>query len=255
MKHVIEVKNLTNKFGNTTIHQDLNFNVVCGDISAVVGESGSGKTTLIRTILRLQKQVAGKINVLGRSLADDSKQEMSRLEECWGVLFQHGALFSSLTVLENICFPISEFTGLSSSDCRDVGYLRLKQVGLKNDAADLYPAELSGGMVKRAALARALALEPELLFLDEPTAGLDPNSADKLEELILYLRDSLDLTIVLVTHDLDTLWHVADRVAFIARGRILANLPMDELVNIKEDEIQAYFGGKRSKRHYQNGSN
>ncbi|NQY42275.1 MAG: ATP-binding cassette domain-containing protein [Legionellales bacterium] len=251
MKYTIEVKNLTNKFGDTIVHKNLDFAVMPGEICAIVGESGSGKTTLLRTILRLQRPYSGEINVLGNSLLNVSNKEIVKLEERWGVLFQHGALFSSLTVLENICFPIKEFTGLSALACVEIAFLRLKQVGLKAHAAHLYPAELSGGMVKRVALARALALEPELLFLDEPTAGLDPNSADNLEELILYLRDSLNLTIVLITHDLDTLWHVADRVAFIGRGRILANLPMNELINVQENEIQLYFGGKRSKRHYQ----
>lgn len=249
--NVIEVRNLANSFGEQIIHKDLDFNVRKGEISAIVGSSGSGKTTLLRSILQLQDSQSGEVNVLGISVNSASERELLELKRRWGVLFQHGALFSSLTVIENICFPLSEFTDLKQKQLIDVGFLRLRQVGLKDEVAYMFPGELSGGMKKRVALARALALEPELLFLDEPTAGLDPNSSDNLEELILYLRNSLNLTIVLVTHDLDTLWHVTDRVAFIDDGKILANLPIEQLIKVDSRAIQSYFDGKRFKKYYQ----
>lgn len=251
MSTVIEVTNLVNQFGDKVLHQDLNFSVLRGEICAIVGASGSGKTTIFRSILQLNKPKSGEITVLGTNTNKASHEELIALRKRWGVLFQHGALFSSLTVAENICFPLKEFVSMTKKQMLKIARLRLNQVGLEQDAAYKFPAELSGGMVKRAALARALALEPELLFLDEPTAGLDPNSAEKLEDLVLSLKETLGLTIVIVTHDLDTLWHATDRVAFLGSGKVLANLPIDELVVQDNPEIRAYFAGKRSKERYQ----
>lgn len=252
---IIEVSNLVNSFDGTIVHDNLNFQVKENEICAIVGGSGAGKTTLMRSILQLQTPDSGTIKILGKSLAESSRQELFLLRQKWGVLFQQGALFSSLNVMDNICFPLKEFSKLSKSDMQDVAHLRLAQVGLKSDVSWKFPGELSGGMVKRVALARAIVMEPELLFLDEPTAGLDPKSSDNLEELILYLQDALNLTIVLITHDLDTLWNVTDRVAFLGDGKVLANLPMDELVNDQNIIIKEYFMGKRSDLRYQKPDN
>ncbi len=244
---IIEVTNLVNSFSGITIHNKLNFSVKKQEICAIVGVSGSGKTTLLRSILQLQEPKSGTIKVFGKSIAESSPKELLLLRQRWGVLFQRGALFSSLNVLDNICFPLKEFSSLSFKSRKDIAMLRISQVGLDENVAWKFPAELSGGMIKRVALARAIALEPELLFLDEPTAGLDPNSADRLEDLILHLQHALGFTTVLVTHDLDTLWNVADRVAFLGDGKVLAHLPMNELVVVDNPMIQSYFSGKRSK--------
>lgn len=171
--------------------------------------------------------------------------ETNSIRKEWGMLFQHGALFSSQTVLENVMFPLKEFTKLSTTFIRELALLKIKLAGLPLSAANLLPGELSGGMQKRAALARALAMDPKILFLDEPTAGLDPNGAEALDELIKRLRDNLGLTVVLVTHDLDTLWNIADKVCFLADGKAIACLPMEQLVVHKDDRIRQFFSGPR----------
>ena len=241
---VLEVRNLHTCFGRDCIHADLNFEIRRGEIFAIVGGSGSGKTVLLREALLLQKPTAGTIKVLGES---PRQAERHGLRQRTGVLFQHGALFSSLTVQENVETPIVEHTTLSPELRQELGCLKLALVGLASETGRKFPAQLSGGMLKRAALARALALDPELLFLDEPTAGLDPASADALDELILQLRDSLGLTVVMITHDLDTLWRVADRAIFLGEGRILASGTMEEMSHSEHPLLQAYFQGNRGR--------
>jgi phospholipid/cholesterol/gamma-HCH transport system ATP-binding protein len=242
---IVEVKGLSNFLGGNWVHKDLNIKVFRGEIYAIVGGSGSGKTTLLRSILMLQKPNSGEVNVFGVNMFEASQKETLKVRRRWGMLFQHGALFSSLTVLENILFPLKEFTKLSTSLLNEIAMMKIAMTGLPEDAAFKLPGELSGGMLKRAALSRALALEPELLFLDEPTSGLDPQGAGEFDELIRGLKQALNLTIVMVSHDLDSLWEVSDRVAFLGEGRVLAEQPMSELVKNPDPIIQNYFSGPR----------
>jgi phospholipid/cholesterol/gamma-HCH transport system ATP-binding protein len=242
---IIDIHNLRNCFGDRWVHDGVDLQIQRGEIVAIVGGSGTGKTTILRTVVMLQHPTEGDIRVFGQDIADASPREKFSLRKRWGMLFQHGALFSSLTILQNVMYPLREFTELDGQACRDVALLKIGMSGLELEAANKTPAELSGGMVKRAALARAMALDPELLLLDEPTAGLDPKSASAFDELVLNLRDNLGLTIVMVTHDLDTLWDVTDKVAFLGEGKVLACCPMLELVKHPHPIIQAYFAGKR----------
>lgn len=243
--NVIEVTGLENKFGDLVVHQDLDFSVEEGSIQAIVGGSGSGKTTLIRCLLMLQHPSRGVIKLFGTNIMDCSREESLRIRRSWGIAFQQGALFSSLTVLENVIFPLKEMTDLPKDMYEDIARLKLSLVGLKPESATLLPAELSGGMRKRAAVARAIALDPKLLFLDEPTAGLDPKSAGELDELVLKLHDTLKLTVVVITHDLDTLKRVPDTIAFLGEGHVLANLPLAELRKHPHPLIHNYFTGPR----------
>ncbi|GAB4392044.1 MAG: ATP-binding cassette domain-containing protein [Gammaproteobacteria bacterium] len=251
---VIILKNIATQLGDKIIHQDVNLQIQASEIVALVGSSGCGKTTLLNCMIMLLRPSAGDIEILGTDILHCSREQAQNLRRRWGVMFQHCALFSSLTVLENVIFPLRELSQLSPSAQRDIALLKLNLVGLPSSAAYKYPSELSGGMQKRAALARALVLDPEILFLDEPTAGLDPQSADKFDELILYLRDSLQLTIVMVTHDMDSLWRISDRVAFIGEQRILACEPMRELVHNTHPEIKAFFAGPRNQQRINNQS-
>ncbi len=244
---VIEVNGLKLKLGDTWVHNGINLKIYPGEILGIVGGSGSGKTTLLREILMLQPLSSGSIKVFGNELTTASSEVLLGVQKRWGVLFQQNALFSSLTVLENCEFPLKEKLRLDHDMIRDLALLKIQLVGLPLDAANKYPAELSGGMQKRAALARALVLDPELLFLDEPTAGLDPDSAGELDDLILKLKKAMNLTVVLVTHDLDSLWHITDRVAFLADGKVLY---VDELKNIVKHEdqpIKKFFNGPRGR--------
>jgi phospholipid/cholesterol/gamma-HCH transport system ATP-binding protein len=244
---IIEVNHLTLSFGEKAILDELDLLVESGEILAIVGDSGSGKSTLLRAILTLLPITKGNINFFGKELGRLSEQELQSLHRNWGVLFQHGALFSSLSVLQNIGFPLREYTQLDASTIDEIALLKLQLVGLSHEAAHKFPNELSGGMQKRVALARALSLDPSLLFLDEPTAGLDPVAANSFDELILNLQQGLGLTIVMVTHDLDTLWHVTNRVAFLHQGKVLAIDSMQELARSKHAAIQAYFAGPRGR--------
>lgn len=247
---VIEIKQISNRLGGHWIHRDLDLTIYRHDIMAIVGSSGSGKTTLLRNILKLLTPVAGTVTVLGTDITHCHTSEATDIRQRWGVMFQHSALFSSLTVLENVLFPLREFTDLSEGLLREIALLKIALTGLPLSAADKLPSELSGGMQKRAAMARAIALDPELLFLDEPTAGLDPNSANGLDELILHLRDTLGLTIVIITHDLDTLWHITDRVAFLGEGKVLAYDTMLALADHPHPLVKSYFGGIRGQEHF-----
>jgi phospholipid/cholesterol/gamma-HCH transport system ATP-binding protein len=244
---IIQIRGLRNQFGTHVVHQNLDLDVYRGEILGVVGGSGSGKSLLLRSIVGLQKPKQGQVDILGSDLAGMSGQARSRLERRFGVLFQRGALFTSLTVIENIALPLIEHAGLSRRDAEHLAGLKLALAGLPAKAGDDYPAALSGGMIKRAALARALAMDPEILFLDEPTAGLDPIGAGAFDQLIVTLRNALGLTVFLVTHDLDTLYTICDRVAVLSDKRVLV---ADTLANVESTDdpwVQEYFHGPRGR--------
>lgn len=246
MTAIIEIQNLNVILNGNTILHDVNLSIETGEILAIVGGSGAGKTTLLRSILLLVP-TTGSIKILDTEILNASRKVQQSVRTLWGVMFQHGALFSSLTLLENIMYPMQQETTLSKSDMEELARIKITIVGLKQEAANRYPAELSGGMIKRAAIARALALDPKLLFLDEPTAGLDPHGASELDELILDLKQSLDLTVVMVTHDLDTIWRVSDRVAFLGKGEVLDCVPIKQLMQSKDPLISQYFNDNRAK--------
>jgi phospholipid/cholesterol/gamma-HCH transport system ATP-binding protein len=243
----IQIRGLKMQFGSTVIHDNLDLDIFQGEVLALVGGSGSGKTTLVRAVIMLNQPVAGSIRVFGHELMSFSRGRAEWFSQRFGMLFQRGALFTSLTIRENVAVPLREHTSLSRGRIDAIADLKIALAGLPADAANKYPAELSGGMIKRAALARALALDPELLFLDEPSAGLDPVSANALDELILQLRDSLGLTVVLVTHDLDSLWRVSDRVAFLGERRVLACDSIEALVRSDHPLVRDYFAGPRGR--------
>lgn len=246
---LIEIHGLVNRFRGKLIHDELELSINRGEIVAIIGPSGCGKTTLLRSILMLQKPTSGTIQVFGINVANCTEAEAASVQRRWGVMFQSSALFSSLTVLENVVFPLRKYSHLNSSTLIKIALLKIALTRLDVDAVNKYPAELSGGMKKRVALARAIVLDPELVFLDEPTSGLDPKSAIEINELILYLKETLGLTIVLVTHDLDTLWRIADRVVFLSERKVLAIMPMSKLVQHTHPAIQKYFSGARSAFH------
>ena len=243
----IQVEGLTNAFGELVVHEDLNLAVRAGEVLGVVGGSGTGKTVLLNSILGLREPQAGTIRIFGEDVGAMTRQERDDVEQRWGVLFQQGALFSSLTVLENVASPLVEHSGLSRRVIREVAELKIAMVGLGPETHHLKPAELSGGMKKRVGLARALALDPELLFLDEPTAGLDPIGASAFDELIGQLQSSLDLTVFMITHDLDTLYAICDRVAVLADKKVVEVAPPKELERSAHPWIQDYFLGPRGR--------
>jgi len=248
---VIEVRDLTKRYGRTIIHQHLNFDVRRGEIVSVVGGSGSGKTTLVRQILGLERQSAGTIKLFGEDTATMSPENARLLRSRSGMLFQRGALFSSLSVFDNIAQPIRELGEVPEDLLRDIVMLKLEMVGLPCRHASKMPAALSGGMVKRVGIARAIALEPELLFLDEPTAGLDPQASDEFVELISTLHRALGLTVVMVTHDLDTMVALSTRVAVLAERRVLVAAPVEEVAGVDNPFIREYFLGLRGRRALQ----
>ncbi len=241
------VRGLVNRFGAQLVHDGLDLDVRAGEILGVVGGSGSGKSVLLRSIIGLQRPVAGEIRVFGERVDPSAGQALLRLSRRWGVLFQGGALFSGLTVAENVQAPIREHLALPEPLLDEIAAYKIAMVGLPPEAGAKYPAELSGGMKKRAGLARALALDPRLLFLDEPTAGLDPIGAEAFDALIATLRDTMNLTVFLVTHDLDTLLSICDRVAVIAEKRVLACGTVAELEGLDHPWVRDYFGGPRGR--------
>ena len=251
---VITVRNLTNRFGKTVVHEGLDLDVRRGEVLGVVGASGSGKSVLLRSIVGLQRPVSGQITVLGTEVLTDppTDKEADRsddpdaVQNRWGVMFQDGALFSSLTVRENVEAPMREKLGLDAATRAALADLRIGMVGLPASAGDLFPSELSGGMRKRAGLARALALDPLILFLDEPTAGLDPISASEFDGLIVALQKALGLTVFLVTHDLDTLHATCDRVAVLANKKVLVAGTMAEMLQVDDPWVHSYFHGPRA---------
>lgn len=244
---IIVLRGITNRFGSNVIHENLDMDIYRGEIIGLIGGSGSGKSVLLRTILGLRAPQAGAISVMGIPLLTATDAEWRDVRRQWGVLFQDGALFSSLTVSENIQMPLREFTKTSPLLMAEIAAMKIQLVGLPEKAGDLYPSELSGGMRKRAGLARALALDPALLFLDEPTAGLDPLGAASFDELVLSLRETLGLTVCMVTHDLDSLYTICDRVAVLAEKRIYAVGTIAELLQVDHPWIQEYFLGPRGR--------
>lgn len=239
---IIEISGLKNYLGGQWVHSDVNLCVNPGEILAIIGGSGSGKTTILRSILMLLQPTAGSIKVFGQDITRLDEQQATALRRRWGMLFQHSALFSSMTVLENIMFPMQELAKLDKKFMRELAMLKIALVGLPKESASKYPSELSGGMQRRAAAARAIAMDPELLFLDEPTSGLDPLSAHQFDDLIVFLREALDLTVVIISHDIESLQRTTDRVAFVGAGEILAIEPINELMQNKHPLIADYFG-------------
>ncbi|MEX1198633.1 MAG: ATP-binding cassette domain-containing protein [Pseudohongiellaceae bacterium] len=244
---VISVRGLNNRFGDHVVHQDLDLDVRRGEIIGVVGGSGSGKSVLLRSIVGLHQPSAGEIRLLDQDLLSLPADQRAALERRVGVLFQQGALFSSLTVRENIALPLVEHAGLVRSAANDLADVKLALAGLPTHSGDLYPADLSGGMIKRAALARALALEPDILFLDEPTAGLDPIGAAAFDRLLVTLRNAFHLTVFLVTHDLDTLYSACDRIAVLSQKKVLVNDTLPVVADTDDDWIRDYFHGPRGR--------
>ena len=244
---IIEIRDLTVGFGERLIMDGLELDVRRGEILGVVGASGTGKSVLLRTIIGLVHQRKGRVRVFGHDMSQLTPQRRRLIERRWGVLFQHGALFSSLTVKQNIQFPMREYLDLSESLLDEMAMVKLRLVGLKPEAAERFPSELSGGMIKRVALARALALDPEIVFLDEPTSGLDPIGAADFDELIATLQKTLGLTVFMVTHDLDSLAGICDRIAALGDGRVLHTGPLDEMKKQSHPWLQAYFNGARAR--------
>jgi phospholipid/cholesterol/gamma-HCH transport system ATP-binding protein len=243
---VLEVQGLVNRFGNQVVHDGLDMQVNRDDVFAIVGGSGSGKSVLLRTILGLQRPQAGTVRINGCDITHLSWAELRPIKAGYGVAFQQGALYSALTVLQNVQLPMIEFLQLDNAALDDLAMLKIRLSGLPPDAASKYPAQLSGGMVKRAAIARALALDPGLLFLDEPTSGLDPVSASAFDDLVLYLRQELKLTIVMITHDLDSIFRTCNRVGVIVDRRMVSDT-LDRIVDYPNPWIQAYFHGERAR--------
>ncbi len=243
---VVEVRGLVNRFGSQVVHDGLDMEVDRDDVFAIVGGSGSGKSVLLRSILGLQRPQAGAVRIDGRDITQLSVAQLRPIKEGYGVAFQQGALYSALTVLENVQLPMIEHLELPQEALRELGLLKIRLVGLPADAAGKYPAQLSGGMVKRAAVARALALDPGLLFLDEPTSGLDPVSAAAFDDLVQYLHQQLKLTIVMITHDLDSIFRNCNRVGVIVDRHMVSDT-LERIVDYPHPWIQAYFHGERAR--------
>jgi phospholipid/cholesterol/gamma-HCH transport system ATP-binding protein len=243
---VIRVRGIVNRFGAQVVHDGLDLEVRRGEVFGIVGGSGSGKSVLLRTMLGLQRAESGSVEIEGRDITQATAAELLAVKRRYGVTFQHGALFTSLTVAENVTLPIAEYHDLDDEVLAGLADLKIRMVGLPAEAGAKYPAQLSGGMIKRAALARALALDPSLLFLDEPTSGLDPISAAAFDRLVLYLQQHLRLTIVMITHDLDTIFRVCNRVGVIVDRRMISGT-LEEIVRHDHPWIREYFHGERSR--------
>ena len=245
---VIQIEGLWSQFGDHVVHQDLDLTVNQGEILALVGGSGSGKTTLLRRVIGLETPERGSVRVFGQDINQANSRQMQTLRHRWGMLFQHGALFSALTVFDNVAQPMRELRTLPEDLIRDAVLQKLHMVGISPDDALKMPSDLSGGMVKRVSLARALALEPELLFLDEPTAGLDPHLSDTFVELIQSLHQTMQLTVVMVTHDLDTIFALATQIAVLADRHVIAKGTPDDVVAVSHPFISEFFLGDRGRR-------
>jgi phospholipid/cholesterol/gamma-HCH transport system ATP-binding protein len=246
MTAVIQARGIVNRFGKQVVHDGLDLDIQAGEVFGIVGGSGSGKSVLLRTLLGLQKPESGSVRIEGTEITRQSDRELLAVKRRYGVMFQRGALFSSLSVAQNVELPIREHFPMRDSLLRNLALLRIRMVGLSPDAAAKYPAQLSGGMTKRAALARALALDPAILFLDEPTSGLDPISAAAFDRLVLELQRGLSLTVVMITHDLDTIFRVCNRVGVIVDGQMITGT-LDEIVKNEHPWIRDYFHGERSR--------
>jgi phospholipid/cholesterol/gamma-HCH transport system ATP-binding protein len=244
---VVEVRGLCTRFGDRVVHENISLDIFRNEVTAIVGGSGSGKSTLMREIVMLQEATEGSIKVLGPEVTTLGDVQALPLRKRLGVMFQYGALFGDKTILENVGVPLREHTPLSDRLIDEVAMMKLGMVGLDPGVATLYPSQLSGGMRKRASMARAIALDPELIFLDEPSSGLDPVSADSLDNLILRLRDLLGLTVVTITHDMDSLWRVSNRVVLLGKRRILAIGSMEEMMTSTDPDVMAFFQGPRGR--------
>ena len=245
---VVQIRKLWTKFGRTVVHQDLNLEIYAGEILTIVGGSGTGKTVLLRQMLGLERPSEGCVKVFGEDISQAKPEQLQHMRNHWGMLFQQGALYSALSVFDNIAFPMRELRSLPEDVIRDAVLLKMDMVGLGPEHANKMPSDLSGGMVKRAALARALALEPRLLFLDEPTAGLDPDLSDAFVSLIQTLHSELKLTVVMVTHDLDTLFALSSRIAVLAEKHVLAVGPACDVLRVQHPFIKHFFLGPRGQR-------
>lgn len=244
---VLSVRDIHVQFGDHVVLHDLDLDVRRGEILGFVGASGTGKSVLMRAILGLTPKQDGTISILGQDIEAADDDQRIGIDMRMGVLFQHGALFSALTVAENIEVPMREYVSLPRSLMRELAIVKMEMVGLKPSDAGKYPSELSGGMIKRAALARALSLDPDIVFLDEPTSGLDPIGAADFDELIANLRDTMGLTVYMVTHDLDSLFTVADRIAVLGQGRVIACGTLADMLANDDGWIRSYFRGKRAR--------
>lgn len=242
---VIEMRDIVTRFGANLVHDHVSLSIREGEIYGLLGGSGSGKSTLLKEMIMLHRPHSGSIQVLDRDILEISPREAEELRKKWGVLFQSGALYSSLNVAENVGITLNEYTDLPDDLIDAIVRAKINMVGLPEHAARLYPAELSGGMVKRASLARALAMDPKILFLDEPTSGLDPVGAEEFDKLIVDLRDLLGFTVVMVTHDLDSIWNVVDRFCVLGDQRIIAEGTLDEVLKSNHPIIAAFFKGAR----------
>jgi phospholipid/cholesterol/gamma-HCH transport system ATP-binding protein len=247
MNTVIRVSDVVTRFGENLVHDRVSLTVGEGEIYGLMGGSGSGKSTLLREMIMLQRPESGSISILGHDLERLTRRQAAWLRRKWGVLFQSGALYSSLTVAENVAITLKEYSGLPPSVIDDIVHMKIRMVGLPDHAAGLFPAQLSGGMVKRAALARALARDPRLLFLDEPTSGLDPIGAEAFDTLILELREMLQLTVVMVTHDLDSIWTIVDRLAVLGEKRVIAEGSLQQVLEQQHPIIRKFFYGERGR--------
>ncbi len=245
---VVQIRDLWTQFGSFVVHRGLDLDVMHGEVVSLVGGSGSGKTTLMRQVLALETPTRGEVKVFGIPVHSSSAATLKKIRKRWGVLFQEGALYSALSVYDNIALPLRELRAFDEDFIRDVVMLKLDMVDIERRHAVKMPADLSGGMVKRIALARALALEPELVFLDEPTAGLDPDRSESFVSLVHSLHRKLQLTVVMITHDLDTLVSLSDRIAVLVEGRVLANAPLNVVSKLDHPFVRNYFQGERGKR-------
>ena len=250
---MISANNLSIQFGAKPLFEKVSATFGNGHRKGLIGANGFGKSTLMKEMIMLLRPDSGALHVLGNNLMTIEREDAASLREQWGVLFQHGALYSSLTVKENVAIRLKEYTDLPDKLISDLVRMKINMVGLSDSALDLYPSELSGGMIKRASLARALAMDPSLLFLDEPTSGLDPIGAEKFDNLILELRDMLGLTVVMVTHDLDSIWTIVDRFAVLADKKVIAEGALDEVTVQSHPVIQQFFWGARGRLRNKNG--
>lgn len=241
------------QFGVNRVHDGVSLHIEQGEIYGLLGGSGSGKTTLLKEMIMLLEPQAGEITILGQNILAINNKDKDWLRRQWGVLFQNGALFSPLTVAENVALSLKEYTDIPASLISDIVNMKISMVGLPPHVGSLYPAELSGGMIKRASLARALAMDPKLLFLDEPTSGLDPVGAAAFDQLILQLRNMLELTIIMVTHDLDSIWTTIDRLAVLGDKKVIVEGSLDDVNQSEHPDIKAFFRGKRGLTRMKNG--
>jgi phospholipid/cholesterol/gamma-HCH transport system ATP-binding protein len=248
IENIVEIRGLWTEFGEFVVHRNLDLDIHRGEIMSIVGGSGTGKTTLLRQMIGLERPTRGTVKILGTTLDLEDAQKLAEIRARWGMLFQQGALFSALSVFDNVALPLYELKALPDDLIEDMVLLKLHMVGLESKHATKMPSDLSGGMIKRVALARALALEPELLFLDEPTAGLDPESCESFVTLIRALHRELGLTVVMVTHDLDTLFELTTRVAVLADQQVIACAPVKEVLGLTHPFIKEFFLGERGQR-------